>query len=1210
MGGWDGRVSAIRGDACVPTGVSVWEVGTQGDIKTKADADYTKRARDPMGVSQAEATFVFVTPRLWPGKSKWMATRKGEGVWKDVRVYDADDVAAWLDVTPAVCAWLLSLLGKRPDGVQDLREWWAAWSEATEPPVSRELLLAGRDDTALQLLKWLGQPPSIAELQAGTSDEAVAVFAATAMSRPDEVCDADLSRTLVVRTEDALARLATAASPLVLVTLCGDRSEAPIAIRNGHQVLVPLGEGERATGQAVQVLRLRRGPAQDALVRMGIPVRRAEELAAVARRSMATLRRRMARAKLSASPEWSSPEQGLSVLPLVLAGAWEDRTEGDWGVIQTLAGAPRNECVALAGRWASASDPPLRQVGSTWYAVDKYDGLRLLGRYVTRELSERFAQTAVCTLSIPDPRFELPAEERYMASVIGQELPTSDRLRRSVADTLALLGAMSEDDDRDTMLGHLNPAPIVRDLLERAGRDWRLWATIADSLPLLAEAAPDELLKHVARDLGGAEPAILKLFNSAETEMRWPCDHPHVGLLWALESLAWSRDYIAASSLALARLAELDPAPGSNFNNRPANSLRGIFLIWYPQTSADAEARLQVLDLLRSRHPEVAWKLMLGVLPQPYSSGHSSHRPVHRNWAREERQSIAFDELIAGVQAIGERLLQDVGLSGQRWCNLVNALKDLTPDTRAATLTLLGQIELEAVAPPDRLTLWESLCRTVAHHREFADTDWALGADVLSDLEAARDRLEPTDPVDRYRMLFSNAPALPAVYRRDWHAWDAALGSERTRAAEHVFATSGTDGVVQLALAVDIPGAVGYALGLGQPDAGDEPLVHLGSHTPALNAFAQGYAVARLKQSGFEWGASVLSSEIGKAMSAAQRGLLLACAHPGGSAWDLVDNEPAEVRAAYWGAVVVMSVATEDEVARALARLLQHARPVAAITLICNALRGGLRNVALADAVAALNGLAKDGPEPDFDAGMLAFGVGRLLDALEADELAEPAQLAQYEWHFSALLRGHREPRALAGALSREPALFVDVLRLVYGPVSDAEIGATPDEKARATLAWQLLRDWRVVPGSRPDGSIDGPALREWVSAALAAATDGRLRRWVERHIGYVMTHSAVGPDGLWPPAEVCDVIESTDGDEIARGFEVQVLNNRGVVTRAPFEGGVQEQELASRYSAWAGACATRWPRTARVLRSLADGYRSDAAREDADAALAEDLEH
>jgi hypothetical protein len=99
-----------------------------------------------------------------------------------------------------------------------------------------------------------------------------------------------------------------------------------------------------------------------------------------------------------------------------------------------------------------------------------------------------------------------------------------------------------------------------------------------------------------------------------------------------------------------------------------------------------------------------------------------------------------------------------------------------------------------------------------------------------------------------------------------------------------------------------------------------------------------------------------------------------------------------------------------------------------------------------------------------------------------------------------------------------------------------------------------------------------------------------------------------MGADGAWPHPAVRDVIEEVGSADLERGIEVGVYNGRGVVTKHPLEGGMQEHQLAERYAGFAPAVADRWPRTAAMLRRLAEGYRVDARREDQEAELREDL--
>ena len=117
----------------------------------------------------------------------------------------------------------------------------------------------------------------------------------------------------------------------------------------------------------------------------------------------------------------------------------------------------------------------------------------------------------------------------------------SQSLRSGLAETLAVLGT------RPGRLGDISELRawgyevdrIVQVLLNN--QEWFRWASLSHQLPLLAEAAPDEFLAAVERDLRRPEPALVKLFEQESNALL--ARNPHVWLLSALEVLAWSGEH-------------------------------------------------------------------------------------------------------------------------------------------------------------------------------------------------------------------------------------------------------------------------------------------------------------------------------------------------------------------------------------------------------------------------------------------------------------------------------------------------------------------------------------------------------------------------------------------------------------------------------------------------------------------------------------------
>ena len=94
----------------------------------------------------------------------------------------------------------------------------------------------------------------------------------------------------------------------------------------------------------------------------------------------------------------------------------------------------------------------------------------------------------------------------------------------------------------------------------------------------------------------------------------------------------------------------------------------------------------------------------------------------------------------------------------------------------------------------------------------------------------------------------------------------------------------------------------------------------------------------------------------------------------------------------------------------------------------------------------------------------------------------------------------------------------------------------------------------------------------------------------------------------MWPAEPVQDVIELVQSEELERGIAIGVANARGVVTKSLREGGKQEWALHARYEQLADGANDSWPRTAAMLRNIAQSYRWEAEEEDKRAALSEEL--
>lgn len=215
--GYDGHVETAKGNAFVPLGISVWEMGAGGDPGRKAEEDFQKRTKASHGLDTSQISFVFVTPRKWLKKAEWCEKKQKLGRWKDVRVYDSTNLEEWLEIAPAVDVWFARLVGRRPEGVTDIDEHWANLAELTHPSFKPEVFLASREPAIEALTQWLAGPPGACAFEARSPVEVLDLVAAHVASLDQVQRDAMAARILIVAEREAWSALAATRDRLVLI---------------------------------------------------------------------------------------------------------------------------------------------------------------------------------------------------------------------------------------------------------------------------------------------------------------------------------------------------------------------------------------------------------------------------------------------------------------------------------------------------------------------------------------------------------------------------------------------------------------------------------------------------------------------------------------------------------------------------------------------------------------------------------------------------------------------------------------------------------------------------------------------------------------------------------------------------------------------------------------------------------------------------------
>jgi hypothetical protein len=1207
--GWDGILETTVATEYLPQGFSVWEIGTSQNIKEKAEEDYQKRKKDPLGVVPNETTFVFITPRIWSDKDGWCREKQNEKFWKDVRVYDATVLEEWLEQAPAVGAWLARYLGIYPQDAIALEDFWKEWSSTPNPPLTPEVVVAGRSNQVESVRKWLRSSSSPLAVQATTSDEAIAFLSAVINTLPEVEREFFLSRAIVLEDSQSFKHVTvTGRTGLFLIPRFAEIEGAPQATQRGHHVFVPLGPDNKVSSEKIEISRLGREAFIDALKKMGLSEADAQKYSTETGRSLTVLRRRLA--KISEQPEWAKSDSARDIIPSLLAGCWTEANEKDKEIIGQLAGESYESFSRKLSTWLHKPDSPVLKIGDWWRLVSPLDCWFALGSFLTEADLQVFKTLALKVLGSINPALDLDPEKRWSASMYGKEMLYSETLREGIAQTLVLIALFGDDigipvsTKAQTYVDN-----IVRELLH--GANLKLWHSLSDVLPLIAEASPSGFLDAVELSISQDDAPIMGMFS--ETEDFMTSSSAHHSLLWALEGLAWSPQLLGRVAVILGKLAKLDP--GGKLLNRPINSLRDIFLLWFPNTYANLEQRLEAIDTLIEREPEIGWRLLVGLMPRYHDHCTPTPKTRWRKFSEKTENTITMAEHLEGTKAITSRLLTHVGTHGHRWVEVLENFSNLPPRERSDVIKQL--LSSADTISEGRLELWNKLRSILSRHRSYHDANWALPEQELKEVEKASYLLEPRDTIQRFRWLFDEYwPDLPeGKARGDYKNLEFLIAQRRLEAIKTIKDEAGLKALIKIAEQTSNPWIVGTIVSeAGLSIEEEETLLSLlGGEDNKKISFAKSYVHQRSLKEGDAWIKKLVDKARSQQWHSNCINNLFLAFPQNRIVWNLLELFDVTIQEAYWKqSEPHLSYLPTDDKIYAIRQLVHIKRYFTA--LHCAALFS--EEIPAILIVELLQKGATEASSED-SKGLDSYGIEKLFNVLEKSTEVKEEDIAQLEWLYLPILANvgsRRPPKMLHRELSNNPEFFAEVLKYIYKPRKEGkkeEKESLPQElvKQRAHLAWKLLHSWETVPGGHSSGQIDYEKLKEWVVKARELCKKSDRGEIGDSHIGQILAHAKAEEENVWPPEPVCKITDEIQSVELDNGLSVGIYNKRGTVTKSIFEGGQQEKELAEQFRKYADKWAIRYPRTASILTKIAEGYENEGKREDKEAEI-RDLEY
>ena len=871
-----------------------------------------------------------------------------------------------------------------------------------------------------------------------------------------------------------------------------------------------------------------------------------------------------------------------------LLGAWDENSPGDLNAIEKLTNKAYGVWIESIRCLIQQYKDLIKLSNGKWEVINRDALWKLTAGILFDDHLDRFQKNAIEILSEVDPKFELPINERWFANIKGKTLKYSHALRKGIAESLAIIGNRFDD------LKNCNKGKARRlssNVICTLFKDstWLTWASLDELIPFLAEAAPNELINAIETDLQKSPSPFYLIFNQESSGISGT--NYLTGVLWALEKLAWFEDYFSRVSILLGNLASIDP--GGNWTNRPINSLTSIFFPGNPQTLASSEKRRYVLININSENPNIAWKLILNLLPNRNRLILATQKPVWNLKSPSVDANTTTREIYySNVSSLVDLAIGVAGKDSKKLADLVDCLSELPKRDFDKITQIFLSDEILNMSEEERFPIWTKIKYLAMQHKRFAKANWAMNQERISTIENIEEKISPRNPILGEQRLFTDRVFDLYEENDDYKKNQEKLEVRREEAVKKILDNVGMGSIFDFVETVESPYHVGYSLG-GIAKQGIEDILlprFLISEDKKIEQFLKGFIWRRYRVGGIVWLDKLSISN----WSSHEKAVLLCSLPFSEEVWSRVHSWLKDEECEYWEKVYANPYDSNDDHSFAIDKLIEFGRPFAAIGCIKKENFDKKPFDTNRATKALISAIESKEPSSNMD----VYEVTEIIKCLQNQTNVNQEELERIEWAYLPLLSTYSgaHPIRLFKRLASDPIYFNRIISLAYRSRKKDSKVQNEIKQDFATNSIRLLNEWKIPPGMQDDNTFNREQFQNWVARTKEIATETGHLEVSLIHLGQVLFYSPRDPDGLWIDSSIAKVINSKDGKEIRNGYDTEAFNSRGAHTIDPT--GKPEMELAEEYRRKADEIENAgFQRFATTLRMIAEDYDLEAKR-------------
>lgn len=1223
--GWDGEVVSEEATNWIPKGKSGWELSTTAmdNIRDKATCDYKKRTRLINEAIRKETSFVFVTTHVFPEKQKWIEERKEQDLWKDIRIYDVDELVAWIEQSVPSQVWFANFSKRSDQFVRSLEFCWLNWIDTIDKRIFLSLFESlakvnaekfKHEFDSMFSLNHFGKPLVVT----GDSKEEVLAYLYHQFSNGDVKLRICAEKAVVFEEIDGLSSSDIQKVDCIPI-VTSDKVERDFKNLNYQNPWIRVDfRGRRKNFEGIELRPLDSVTFKEALRKNKKDQDAIQELFQKSGRSLTVLRRELSNKPEVQCPKWAIDRMfAKQLIPFSFAGVWDGRNSADRIVLERLSEKLSYEDIEMnVSQLAKLEGSPIWTAGRIHGVVSKVDALFSLARASEQDEMSRIEKKDFNRfIDVFGGVFgdEADFPERLEEGLQGTKqqyshLECSTELRNGLLEVLLLFSVYG-----NRILSDISPKEreecidglIRRILSPLKNRHFHLMPTF---LPILAEIAPDVFLQVIRNDIE-CRSSICKEFVDKSKGGLFE-SHSDQELMWALEGLAWFPKYFEDVCVILVELAKTKV--NKFLYNAPLETLQSLFRCWMPQTSVAIERRIEVMENLFSLcdFDDVLWNICINQINGTQNTASYNHKPFWRSLGANAGEPVSSKESSKFAQYCYGKAITWRNINKEKVVDLVSCVMDYSRkyqdkiwDCVESWASTANEVDKSEVREAIRSNAFTLSAQERARQESRGKNHFIRAKKVFMSLETF-------NVVTKHKWLFNDSRVDESLYEHkdieeyDFDVFANKLQGLREDAILEILNEQGFAGIIDI-LKQD---TCGYHIGkiFAVMDITKELLASYINEVlridPNLEQFQMSSFVRGVLQQSKDEECSNFLKYLIKKVCRNCIVPILVNAPFGMVTWDMFDQiEPSQVDQ-YWNEVESINYKlAPGEVIVAVQNFLRVKRPRTAFKQV----KYDYSAISGRDLYEVLEEMVVHETEEGINDTMYIQELRLAFRTLNQSKEFSEQEMAELEMSYILQLDNGNDIPNLSRTIQSKPVFFGQAVAFAYpreddGDEPDIFTQTNNEKQVNQTKASQrLLSLVNKVPFFDGDKGLESRKLLEWIKRVRSIGRELGRPKFTERAVGTLISKVKVGKDGMWPVELMRDLLEEVLSDEMMDSICIDLYNSTEADATLYGEG-TPRRILSEKHSKYAEKLRLiNYGRLGDVHSSLAQMYERDAKYRD-----------